>query len=54
MTYLEKYKQDHPDATYTICGLPVDCDCPFNCGYEDVVFEGACPYEFDCNLCWRR
>lgn len=54
MTYLEKYKQDHPNATYNRYGLPVDDDCPFNCGYEDVDFEGACPREIDCETCWDR
>ena len=53
MTYLEKYKQDYPNATYTSQGLPVDVECPFNCGYEDVE-DGICPHKFDCETCWIR
>ena len=51
MTYLEKYKQDHPDAMYTCLGLPVDVDCPFQCGYEP---EYTCPTGLDCVSCWNR
>lgn len=54
MTYLEKYKQDHPKATYTIFGLPVDVDCPFNCDYEDIGEHESCPHKFDCETCWNR
>ena len=54
MTYLEKYKQDHPDATYTCYGLPVDHECPGHCGYEGMGFEGRCPHAFDCETCWNR
>lgn len=54
MTYLEKYKQDHPDATYTCYGLPSDVDCPFNCDYEDIGEHRHCPYKFDCETCWNR
>lgn len=55
MTYLEKYKQDHPNATYTCFGLPVDHDCPFNCGYENVDAQGSCPHkDIVCDVCWNR
>lgn len=55
MTYLEKYKQDHPDATYTVYGLPVDCDCPSDCGYETKLFLRNCPFpDLNCEDCWKR
>ena len=55
MTYLEKYKQDHPDATYTHSGLPVDCDCPKDCGYETRTYLRDCPFPgLDCKDCWDR
>lgn len=55
MTYLEKYKQDHPDAIYTCYGLPVDCDCPRDCGYETISFLRDCPFPgIKCEDCWNR
>ena len=55
MTYLEKYKQDHPDATYTRSGLPVDCDCPKDRGYETLSFLRDCPFPgLNCVDCWNR
>lgn len=55
MTYLEKYKQDHPDATYTSLHLPVDCDCPSDCGYETRTFLRECPFPgLSCADCWNR
>lgn len=55
MTYLEKYKQDHPDARYSCYGLPVDCDCPRDCGYETVSFLRGCPFPgLKCEDCWNR
>lgn len=32
-------------------GLPVDVDCPFQCGYEP---EYTCPTGLDCVPCWNR
>lgn len=55
MTYLEKYKQDHPEATYTCFGLPVDYDCPSDCGYEVRTFLRDCPFPgISCEDCWNR
>lgn len=55
MTYLEKYKQDHPDATYTCYGLPSDCDCPRDCGYETRTSLRECPFPgLSCEDCWNR
>ena len=55
MTYLEKYKQDHPDARYSCYGLPVDYDCPSECGYETRTFLRDCPFPgLSCEDCWNR
>lgn len=58
MTYLEKYKQDHPNAMLNSFGLPGDrplCDCPSDYCYEDVSIYEGCPHkDLCCRTCWNR
>lgn len=57
MTYLEKYKQDHPNATFNDAGLPGGklCDCPSNYCYEDASIYIGCPHkDLSCRTCWNR
>lgn len=53
MTYLEKYKQDHPNALYMCDGVPAYC--PSECGYETRTFLRDCPFPgLSCEDCWNR
>lgn len=60
MTYLEKYKQDHPYYKTLNCnGLPGGdlCDCPSDHCYEDAdtyIYGGCCHQDLDCRACWNR
>lgn len=59
MTYLEKYKQDHPYKTLNRNGLPGGdlCDCPSDHCYEDAdayIYGGCCHQDLDCRTCWNR
>lgn len=57
MTYLEKYKLDHPLGLINNTGLPggMVCHCPSNYDYEDVGNYLGCPHKgIDCRTCWNR
>ena len=57
MTYLEKYKQDHPFGLINDNGLPGGtlCHCPSDYCYEDVSFYIGCSHrDLDCRTCWNR
>lgn len=50
MTYLEKFKQEHPGKTLDHKGLPKLC--PVACGYEKECLCAKQP--LTCEDCWNR